>query len=366
MMEHGVRFRVRVFGSSHGPEVGAIVEGVPKGTPIDPNAIQADLDRRAPVGRRLSTRRREPDRLILDSGVEGGRATGGPIRMHVANVDVNRAPYADVRVRPRPGHADYPAAVRFGALADLSGGGIFSGRMTVGLVAAGALARSMLREAGVEVAAFSRSIGGVSARVPEDTPLSELRARVLASETSAPGPREDKAMARRIAEARRAGDSVGGVVECRVTGIPVGVGEPFFGSVESEIAHLAFAIPGVKGIEFGAGFSGSRLRGSQNNDAFYWEGDRILTRTQNAGGILGGLTFGGPITFRVAVKPTPSIARRQETVDLVRRTSATIRVAGRHDPCIVPRAVVVVEAVAAIALVDLMVQGGFHLGPNPS
>jgi chorismate synthase len=359
MMEFGTSFRVRLFGSSHGPEVGATIFGVPKGTPVDIAGVQADLDRRRPMGRRLSTRRREEDRLIVDAGVVDGAADGTPIRLHVANEDVARAPYEELRHTPRPGHADYPARMRFGNSADLSGGGIFSGRMTVGLVAAGAIARGMLRSEGVEIVAFTRSIGAVELLVPESEPLGEVRTRMMANEVGAPDPSKALEMERVIEAARRSGDSLGGVIECRTTGLPVGIGEPFFDSVESELAHLLFSIPAVKGVEFGAGFAAARMRGSEHNDAFFWDGDRVATRTNHSGGLLGGLTTGMPVVVRVAVKPTASIARPQETVDLTTRGPAKVVVKGRHDPCIVPRAVVVVEAVAAIALIDLMMRGGF-------
>ena len=231
--------------------------------------------------------------------------------------------------------------------------------MTVGLVAAGSIARSVLQSEGVEIVAYTRSIGEVPVEVDESEPLDALRARVLANEVGSPDPAKALEMERAIEAARRAGDSLGGVIECRCDGVPVGIGEPFFDSIESELAHILFAIPAIKAVEFGAGFASARMRGSEHNDAFYWDGDRVATRTDHAGGVLGGLTTGMPLVFRVAVKPTASISRPQETVDLTTHTSARIVVKGRHDPCIVPRAVVVVESVAAITLIDLMLRGGF-------
>lgn len=359
MMTFGVRFRVTLFGSSHGPQVGAIVEGVPAGAPVEVDRMQSDLDRRRPVGRRLATRRRESDRLVVDSGIRHGTATGGPIRLHVANEDIRRAPYEELAGRPRPGHADYPARVRWGPDADLSGGGIFSGRMTVGLVAAGAIAKGLLSSLGIEVVAFTRSIGGIEDRTSAEAAPDELRRRRDQHEAGALDPGAAGRMERRIAEVRRAGDSVGGIIEGRATGLPVGLGEPFFDSVESELAHMLFSIPAVKAVEFGAGFGVARLRGSQNNDPFYWDpSGRVSTRTNHAGGILGGLSTGRPLAFRVAVKPTASIAKPQETVDLISRTSATIVVKGRHDPCIVPRAVAVVEGATAVVLADLAMRAG--------
>ncbi len=359
MMSFGSRFRVTLFGTSHGPEVGVTVDGLPEGAPVDLDGIQAALDRRRPVGRKLATRRREEDRLVVDRGVENGRGDGGPFRAHVANEDVRRAPYDRLRDTPRPGHADYPARVRYGPDADLSGGGIFSGRMTVGLVIAGALAGGLLDTIGVRTVAFTRSIGAVEASVPEGLSVPELRERAASNEVGTPDPGAAAAMEAAIAEARRRGDSVGGVLEVRTEGVPVGLGEPFFDSVESAIAHAAFSVPGVKAIEFGAGFRAARMRGSEHNDPFFFEGGAVRTRTNHSGGILGGLATGMPIVYRVAVKPTSSIAVPQATVNLATRAPETLVVTGRHDPCIVPRAVVVLESVGAIALVDLALRGGF-------
>ena len=359
MMQFGERFIVRLFGSSHGPEVGVEVEGIPPGISLDVSRIQQQLDRRRPFGRRLATKRQEKDRVEIDRGLSGGRTTGETFRAHVANEDVRREPYERLRHTPRPGHADYPARVRLGEAADLSGGGIFSGRMTVGLVIAGTIAGELLARKGIEVVAFTRSIGPVDADVPEGLPLADLRHRAATNEIGCPDVARAAEMETAIAEARREGDSVGGVVEVRVAGVPVGVGEPFFDSIESEIAHLAFAVPAVKAIEFGVGFSGTRLRGSAYNDAYRWEGDRVMTVTNRAGGILGGLATGMPIVFRAAVRPTSSIARPQSTVNLATHENVEIVVTGRHDPCIVPRAVVVLESIGAIALVDLGMRGGF-------
>ncbi len=359
MMEFGRAFRMTIFGSSHGPEVGVEIQGIPAGTPIDAAAIQGELDRRRPVGRRLATRRQEEDRLVVDRGVRSGRADGTPFRAHVANEDVRREPYDRMRETPRPGHADYPARVRYGPEADLSGGGIFSGRMTVGLVIAGAIARTLLGRRGIEIAAFTRSIGPVTAEIPEATPLAELAARARAQEVGSPDAGAAAAMEAAIAEARREGDSLGGVVEIRATGVPVGLGEPFFDSVESVIAHAVFSVPAVKAIEFGAGFRAARMRGSEHNDPFVWDGRAVRTATNHAGGILGGLATGMPIVVRVAVKPTSSIAKAQRTVNLATGEAEELVVTGRHDPCIVPRAVVVLEGVTAVALADLALVGGF-------
>ncbi len=359
MMRFGERFRVTLSGSSHGPSVGVDVDGIPVGTPIDAVAIQADLDRRRPVGRRLATRRHEEDRLVIESGVRDGRSDGLTFRAHVANEDVVRAPYDRMKDTPRPGHADFPARVRYGPDADLSGGGIFSGRMTVGLVIAGSVAKTLLSARGTEVVAFTRSIGEIEADVPDTEPLGDMRTRARANEVGCPDPQAARRMEAAIAETRREGDSLGGVVEVRAEGLPVGVGEPFFDSIESVVAHLAFSVPAVKAVEFGAGFRATRMKGSQHNDPFVWVNGAVRTETNHAGGILGGLSTGMPVIFRVAVKPTSSIARPQRTVNLLDHTPATLGIQGRHDPCIVPRAVVVLESIAAVALADLYLRGGF-------
>jgi chorismate synthase len=359
MMRFGERFRISVFGSSHGPEVGVAVEGIPAGAPVSVDAIQAQLDRRRPVGRRLATKRQEEDRLIVDSGLVDGRADGTTLRAHVANEDVRRAPYDRMHDTPRPGHADFPARIRYGPDADLSGGGIFSGRMTVPLVIAGAIGRQLLAPLGVDLVAFTRSIGSVDALVPEDADVATLRDLAARNEPGSPDDEAARRMEEEIGRARRDGDSVGGVIEVRIDGTPVGLGEPFFDSIESELAHAALSVPAVKGIEFGAGFRAARMRGSEHNDAFVYRGGRVETVTNHAGGILGGLATGMPIVFRVVVKPTSSIARPQQTVNLATREAATLGVTGRHDPCIVPRAVVVLESVAAIVLTDLALRGGY-------
>ena len=358
-MSFGRRLRMGVYGSSHGPEVGVTVEGLPPGTPIDLRAMQEDLDRRRPVGRRLATKRQEEDRLVVDQGVADGRSDGSTFQAHVVNTDVRREPYDLLRDTPRPGHADYPARVRYGPEADLSGGGIFSGRMTVGLVIAGALAKGLLAPKGIEVIAFTRAIGPVEAPAPEGLALAELAGRARSNEVGSVDPGAAERMEAAIAEARRAGDSVGGIVEVRATGVPVGLGEPFFDSIESVLAHAYFSVPAVKGVEFGAGFAAARMRGSEHNDPFVFVDGTVRTGTNHAGGVLGGLATGMPIVARVVVKPASSIARRQRTVNLATGAPAEITVTGRHDPCIVPRAVVVLEAVTAFALADLALEGRY-------
>jgi chorismate synthase len=358
-MQFGDRYRITLFGASHAPQVGVEIEGVPPGTRVDVAAIQAALDRRRPVGRRLATKRQEEDRLVVDWGIRDGATEGGAIRAHVANEDVQRGSYDRLQDTPRPGHADYPARVRFGDTADLSGGGIFSGRMTVGIVIAGSVAAQLLSGLGMDAVAFTREIAGCEGIVGEWDPPETIRRRAADNEMGCPDPDAVPRMEEAIAAARKDGDSVGGIIETRITGVPVGLGEPFFDSIESEIAHLAFSVPAVKGIEFGAGFRAARMRGSDHNDAFEWRNGRVASRTNHSGGILGGLATGAPIVFRVVVKPTSSIARSQATVNLRTHENVEVIVTGRHDPCIVPRAVVVMESVAWIVLADLALRGGY-------
>ncbi|MHB8352769.1 MAG: chorismate synthase, partial [Thermoplasmata archaeon] len=313
MMQFGRTFQLTLFGASHAPSVGIRLQGVPAGTPVDLDRVQAALDRRRPFGRALASRRQEEDRLIIDDGIVDGRADGRAIQAHVANTDARPSDYDGLATTPRPGHADYPARVRYGRSADLSGGGIFSGRMTVGLVLGGAIAAQLLGARGIDCVAYTRSIGTVD-HVPDPTvPLDQLRQEVRSNEVGCPDPAAAERMADEIRAARRAGDSVGGVIEVRAEGLPVGLGEPFFDSVESVLAHLAFSVPAVKAVEFGAGAAAARMKGSDHNDPYFMVGDEVRTRTNHAGGILGGLANGMPLLWRVAVKPTSSIARAQET-----------------------------------------------------
>jgi chorismate synthase len=358
-MEFDGRLKLRLTGASHASTVGCELRGLPAGLRVDLERVQRMLDRRAPVGRRLGTRRREEDRLVVDAGLRGGRTTGSLFRAHVANTDVRRGDYDRLRDIPRPGHADFPARARYGESADLSGGGVFSGRMTVGLVVAGAICAQLLEPRGIQVVAFAREIAGVRARVPEARTPEEIVRTRDSNEVSTADPVAADPMLEAIAAARRAGDSVGGVVEARAFGVPVGWGEPFFDSVESVLAHLAFSIPGVKAVEFGAGARVARLRGSTNNDPFRWREGRVVTTRNRSGGILGGLATGMPIVLRAAFKPTPSIPRPQRSVNLRTHRSETVRVTGRHDPCIVPRAVVVLEASVLLGLAELGFAGGF-------
>jgi len=357
MNEFGRKYRIGVFGASHAPCVGAKVEGCPAGARISEAAIQIELDRRSPGKGPLTTPRKERDRLEIVSGIHNGKATGGPIVGIVRNTDTDSSAYdAFLRV-PRPGHADYPAMVKYSGHHDHRGGGQFSGRMTAALVIGGAIARQVLDRKGISVLAQTVQIGKV--KLEKEVPFSIAEKLVRASPVACADRKTGELMSSEIVEAHEARDSVGGIVTCTVMGLPIGVGEPFFASIESEIAAMMFSIPGVKGVEFGSGFRCAGMRGSEHNDSYTIKNGRIITKTNNAGGILGGLSNGMPVQFRVAFKPTSSIARPQMSVDIVDKKPIELEIKGRHDPCIVPRAVPVVENSAAAVILDLMLQGGF-------
>lgn len=347
----GKEFRFTVFGESHGRCVGVVVEGCPAGLEISEAELQRELDRRRPGTGPVSARREE-DAVRIMSGVTGGRANGGPIMALVSNVDVDSSWYERNRFLPRPGHADYTAFVKYGGFNDWRGGGFFSGRMTAGMVIAGAIAKSILSKKGARVFAHLIQLGSV--RVEEDLGDEEVEAIATKSLIWCASEAASKRMINELAKAASEGDSLGGVVECRAVGIPAGIGEPIFDSLESVISHGLFSIPAVKGVEFGGGFGLSRMRGSEANDEFAVIGGKVLTKTNNSGGILGGISNGMPIVVRAAFKPTPSIAKAQRSVDLSKMEGAEIRVEGRHDPCVAVRGVPVVEAIVAASLADMM------------
>jgi chorismate synthase len=355
--EFGTKYRTGIFGSSHGPCVGAKVEGCPAGTKISEAVIQAELDRRSPGKGVHTTPRKERDRLEIISGIVKGKATGSTIVGLVRNKDFDSSAYDSFKRVPRPGHADYPAMVKYGGHHDHRGGGQFSGRMTVGLVIAGAIARQVLDRHGVRVLAQTVQIGNV--RLEKSVPFSVAEKVARANAVGCADRVTAQLMIDEIVKAHEEHDSVGGTVRCSVLGCPTGVGEPFFGSVESVMSAMMFSIPGVKGVEFGSGFGAASMRGSAHNDPYSVRKGKIVTKTNNAGGVLGGISNGMPIDFRVAFKPTSSIARPQMSVDIQDKVQVELEVKGRHDPCIVPRAVPVVENCAAIVMLDLMLQGGF-------
>ena len=319
-----------IFGESPGPAIGVVLEGVPSGVEMDLDFIRAELQRRAPGKSALTTARKEADEPEILSGVFEGKTTGTPLCAVIRNTDTRSRDYAKLKNLPRPSHADYAGAVRYGGFNDYRGGGHFSGRLTAPLVFAGALAKLILREKGVSITSTLSILEGTPDPSPE-----EIEEIILA--------------------ARKAGDSVGGAISCTVSGIDAGFGAPDFGcNAEGIFAQHLFAVPAVKGIAFGAGFGFSCMRGSEANDPFYMEEGRVRTRTNASGGINGGITNGMPIVFEVAIRPTPSIAMEQDTVDLAEKKNAKLVVEGRHDPCIVQRALPVVEAAAALASCELM------------
>lgn len=348
----GDNYRLTIFGQSHAPMIGGVIEGVPAGVAPDMDAIRAFMARRAPGGR-LSTARKETDAPEIIAGLnEWGRTCGAPLAFIIRNGDHHSGDYANLRDVPRPGHADYTAAVKYRGENDIRGGGQFSGRLTAPLCFAGALAAQLLRARGIRVGARIMSIAGI-----EDAPM-DMAAPDLDAIASEGLPCLDPGAAGRMAaavEAARAeGDSVGGIVECHAVGVPAGLGDPMFDGVENRLARALFGIPAVRGVEFGAGFEAARMRGSAHNDAFRMSGGRVVTETNRHGGALGGITSGMPIVVRVAFKPTPSVAREQASVSLSRGTDAPLQVRGRHDPCVVPRAVPVVEAAVACVLLDMI------------
>ena len=347
---NGAVLRLSVFGQSHAEAVGMTLEGLPAGLPVDLDALQIFLNRRAPGRNDWSTSRREEDCPEFLCGLKDGKTCGAPLTAIIRNRNTRSGDYEQLRCLPRPGHADYTAQLRYGGFQDVAGGGHFSGRLTAPLCIAGGILLQMLEAKGIRVEARIRAIAGIE----DDSPFTESVAEKDFPTVSDEAGEQMKAA---IQAARAEGDSVGGIVECVIRGVPGGLGSPMFDGVENRIAQLAFAIPAVKGIEFGSGFQAAEMRGSENNDPYTVEDGRVVTCTNHAGGILGGITTGMPVIFRVSVKPTPSIASPQQTVNLDTMQPEKLRITGRHDPCIVPRAVPVVEAVAAIAVADLILEG---------
>lgn len=352
---YGETVKISVFGESHGNGIGVVIDGLPAGETIDMTAVLAQMARRAPGRDKTATPRKESDTPQILSGLLGDTLTGAPLCAVIANTNTRSQDYGNLLTKPRPGHSDYTAFVKYHAANDIRGGGHFSGRLTAPLVFAGAVCRQLLQKKGIQIAAHIAQIGAV-----RDTPFdpvtvdASLIQRLNRSSFALIDEGAEAAMRREAEAALREKDSVGGMVECAVTGLPAGVGEPMFDGVEGVIAKAVFGVPAVKGIEFGDGFGLAAMRGSQANDAFRYENGSVVTETNRCGGILGGITNGMPVIFRAAVKPTPSIAQPQKTVDLQTGENAVLEIRGRHDPCIVPRAVPVIEAVTALALINLM------------
>ncbi len=319
-----------VFGESHGPAIGVVVSGLPSGVLLDIDAIGAEMARRAPGKDRTSTARKEPDVPEILSGVFEGKTTGTPLAAIIRNTDTRSGDYSKLKDLPRPGHGDYAGFVRYAGYNDYRGGGHFSGRLTAPLVFAGAVAKQILAERGITVSSRISMLGGV--KDPTDQQVDDI-----------------------ILAARDDGDSVGGCIACAVSGLPAGFGAPDLGeNAEGIFAKHLFAVPAVKGVAFGAGFGFASMRGSEANDPFYMDGGMVKTRTNHAGGVNGGITNGMPVTFEVVIRPTPSIAQEQQTVSLSRGTDETLVITGRHDPCIVKRAMPVIEAAAALAAIELI------------
>ena len=349
--------KISIFGQSHSGGVGVVIDGLPAGERIDMDALRAFLGRRAPGQNAWSTPRKEADLPEFLGGLVNDTTCGAPQAAVIRNTNTRSGDYENLRDVPRPGHADYTAQVRYRGFQDVAGGGHFSARLTAPLCIAGGICLQILARRGIEVGAHLLRVGCV-----EDAAFDPVN--VDAETLRIPGGKDfpvlnDAAGERMKAEiqaAREALDSVGGEIECAAVGVPAGLGDPMFDGMENRIARIAFAIPAVKGIEFGAGFGVAGMHGSENNDPYYMADGRVRTRTNNAGGILGGITSGMPILFRVAMKPTPSIARPQQSVSISRGEDAVLEIKGRHDPCIAPRAVPCVESALAIALVDALLE----------
>ena len=348
---YGESLRLSLFGQSHSPAIGVTLDGLPAGFAIDMESLLAFLARRAPGRSALATQRKESDLPEFLGGIVDSRTCGAPLTAIIRNQNTRSGDYDQLRDIPRPAHADYAAHIKYGGFQDVAGGGHFSGRLTAPLCVAGGICLQILQQMGISIAAHISSIGAVEDRrfSPVSPELDSVSAEFPVLDVAA-----GEAMQQLILDCRAEGDSVGGTVECAVTGVPAGLGDPIFDGMENRLAQILFGIPAVKGLEFGSGFEGSRLRGSENNDGFRMEQGKVCTPTNRHGGILGGITSGMPILFRVAFKPTPSIARLQQSISLQAGKNTDLAIQGRHDPCIVPRAVPCVEAAAAIAVLDAL------------
>lgn len=355
----GTKLNVSVFGESHGKAIGVTVDGFPAGEEIDREELSAFLKRRAPGRSSLSTQRREADEPIFLSGVENGKTCGFPFTAIIENTDTRSSDYSPFARTPRPGHADYTAFLRYGGQADMRGGGHFSGRLTAPLCIAGGIAKQILSRRGIEVGAHLLSVGTIKDAAYSTVGLTKEE---LLSPAAKELPVLDEAagakMAAEIEAVKRELDSVGGVVECAAIGLPAGLGDPMFDGLENQLARALFGIPAVKGVEFGAGFAAASMKGSENNDPYTVNDGKVVTETNNHGGALGGITTGMPVLLRIAMKPTPSIAARQRTVNLETLEPAELEIKGRHDPCIALRAVPCAEAVTALVLLDMLLQAG--------
>ena len=353
----GENIKIQIFGQSHSVAIGVVIDGLPAGVSIDFDEVNEFMQRRAPGRNNLSTTRSESDIPEILSGIKNSKTCGAPLCAIIKNENTRSGDYDNLIDIPRPSHADYPAFVKYGSANDVSGGGHFSGRLTAPLCFAGAIAKQILEKKGITIGAKISKIAKISdnpfnmVNTDRDTVLEVIKKDfpVLCDE-------KGEEMKNAILKAKTSGDSVGGVIECIALGVPVGLGEPMFDGVENRISQIVFGIPAVRGIEFGAGFSASDMTGSEHNDAYTYAKDgSVKTKTNNHGGVLGGITTGMPIYFKVAFKPTPSIAKEQNSVSLKEKEDTKLIINGRHDPCIVQRAAVCVEAAAAVAILDLMI-----------
>lgn len=350
--------KLSIFGQSHSAGIGVVIDGLPSGEVVDMDALQAFLARRAPGGNAWSTARREADAPEILSGLVNGKTCGAPLAAVIRNSNTRSSDYDNLRDVPRPGHADYTAHMKYGGFQDVSGGGHFSGRLTAPLCIAGGIIRQILERKGIHIGAHLYQVG--SARDIAFDPVNlDMQTLKTAAEKPFPALNDaaGEAMRAQIRDAKMKLDSIGGIIECGAVGLPVGLGDPMFDGMENRIARIVFAIPAVKGLEFGAGFGVAAMRGSENNDPYYLDGETIRTVSNNAGGILGGITNGMPLIFRAAVKPTPSIAQPQKSISLSKMEGTELVIEGRHDPCIAPRAVPVMEAALALAIMDSIMEG---------
>jgi chorismate synthase len=355
----GEHLKISAFGESHGEGIGVVMDGLPAGVALDMDELRRQLSRRAPGKTPLSSPRKEEDAPEILSGIYQGTTTGAPLCALIRNTSQRSGDYDALAGKPRPGHADYTAHIKSRGFEDMRGGGHFSGRLTAALLLAGAVCMQALERQGITFGAHALEIGGMKDSAFDPVNINAAKLRELAQK---PFPVLDEAAGARMKDsilaASEEGDSLGGIVECACIGLPAGIGEPMMHGLDSAIAGLVFAIPAVKGVSFGAGFEAARMKGSQNNDAYFMDGENIGTKTNNAGGVLGGISMGMPLIFSAAFKPTPSIGIPQQTVDLNTGEDCIISVKGRHDPCIVPRAISVVEGAAAIAVLDMLLLAG--------
>lgn len=356
--EFGNKLKISVFGQSHGRAIGVVIDGLPAGERIDEQALMRFMARRRPGSSKLSTARKELDMPVFLSGIENGMTCGFPVCAIIENGDTRSSDYDELKYKPRPSHADYTAYIKWNGSADMRGGGHFSGRLTAPLCVAGGIAKQILERKGVFVGAHLAEAAGESDEPFPLFPDKALFDSIAAKAFPVIDDERGRAMAERIEQAASELDSVGGIIECAAVGMPAGLGSPMFDGIENRLAAALFGIPAVKGLEFGSGFRGAQKKGSENNDAFELSNDgKMRTSSNNSGGILGGITNGMPIVLRAAVKPTPSIAKPQRTVDISSMEETELVIKGRHDPCIAHRAVPVVEAVTAAVLLDIIMEG---------